>query len=54
MAHKIFDPATQEARIFHEADCDLKRLKGKISEIQRIENSDALHVVIEISAHIII
>ena len=29
MAHKIFDPATQEARIFHEADCDLKRLKGK-------------------------
>ena len=29
MAHKIYDPETQEARIFHEADCDLKRLNGK-------------------------
>ena len=29
MAHKIYDPETQEARIFHEADCDLKRLKNK-------------------------
>ena len=29
MAHKIFDPETQEARIFHESDCDLTRLKGK-------------------------
>ena len=29
MAHKIYDPETQEARIFHEADCDLKRLKSK-------------------------
>ncbi len=29
MAHKIYDPATQEARIYHEADCDLNRLKGK-------------------------
>ncbi len=29
MAHKIFDPETQEARIFHESDCDLKLLKNK-------------------------
>ena len=29
MAHKIYDPETQEARIYHEADCDLKRLKNK-------------------------
>ena len=29
MAHKIYDPATQEARIYHESDCDLNRLKGK-------------------------
>ena len=29
MSHKIFDPATQEPRIFHEADCDLKRLNKK-------------------------
>lgn len=29
MAHKIFDPETQEARIFHESDCDLDILKKK-------------------------
>ncbi len=29
MSHKIYDPEPQEARIFHEADCDLNRLNGK-------------------------
>ena len=29
MARKIYDPATEEARIFHEEDCDLTLLKGK-------------------------
>ncbi len=29
MAKKIYDPATQTARIFHEADCDLGYLKNK-------------------------
>ena len=29
MAHKIFDPETQEARIFHESDCDLNILRKK-------------------------
>ena len=29
MAHKIYDPEKESARIFHEADCDLNRLKGK-------------------------
>lgn len=33
MAHKIYDPEKQAARIFHESDCDLKLLKDKIVAI---------------------
>ncbi len=29
MANKIYNPETETARIFHESDCDLKRLAGK-------------------------